>query len=151
MPALPDANIWLALAWEGHQGHPVARAWWDAARSEQIYFCRVTQMALLRHLTSRAVMGTAQKSQTEAWQTFDALRASPRAEWLAEPPGLEEAWRKVSSRAFPSQKRWTDDYLAALAQRQDFRVVTFDSDFNDYSGLKVELLSMPAAANAPIS
>ena len=47
MPALPDANFWLALAWDGHCGHPVARTWWEAERAERFHFCRVTQMALL--------------------------------------------------------------------------------------------------------
>jgi toxin-antitoxin system PIN domain toxin len=149
MPALPDANFWLALAWDGHRAHSVARTWWEAAEGEQIYFCRVTQMELLRHLTSRAVMGTAQKSQAEAWRAFDVLRASPRVEWLAEPPGLEGTWREVSSRGFPSHKRWTDDYLAAFAQRRSLRVVTFDTGFTTYPGLTLQLLVMPAPASAP--
>ena len=151
MPALPDANFWLALSWDGHRAHSVARAWWEASKGEQIYFCRITQMALLRHLTSGAVMGTAQKSQDEAWRAFDVLRASPRVEWLAEPLGLQSDWRRLSSRASPSHKRWTDDYLAASALVAGARVVTFDADFKTYSGLQLELLTMPAAPVAPTS
>ena len=151
MPVLPDANFWLALAWEGHQGHPVARAWWETAKDERILFCRITQMALLRHLTSRAVMGDAQKSQADAWKIFDALCGSPRVDCSAEPADLEVAWRRFSSRASPSHKRWTDDYLAASALATGARVLTFDADFKTYTGLKTELLTMPVAASVPIS
>lgn len=94
-------------------------------------------------------MGTAQKTQVEAWRAFDVLRASPRVEWLAEPLGFQSDWRRLSSRASPSHKRWTDDYLAASALAAGARVVTFDADFKTYSGLTTELLTMPAPASTP--
>jgi hypothetical protein len=34
MADLPDVNVWLALAWDGHLAHPVARVWWETAARE---------------------------------------------------------------------------------------------------------------------
>jgi len=151
MAALPDVNFWLALAWEMHDGHPAARAWWQTRRNERIYFCRVTQAALLRLLTNRSVMKGTPKSQAEAWQIFDALRGAPGVEWAGETEGLESEWRRLSSRASASTERWTDDCLAAWARLLNFRVITFDAGFKDYPGLQLELLSTPAPASAPIA
>lgn len=151
MAALPDVNFWLALAWEKHDGHRGARTWWEAARNERIYFCRVTQMALLRLLTNHSVMKSAPKSQAEAWRIYDDLRGSPRVEWVAEPGGFEAKWRQLSSRPSASSGRWTDDYLAGVAILLNLRLVTFDAGFKDYPGLQLELLTMPAAPVAPTS
>lgn len=151
MGALPDVNFWLALAWEEHNGHPVARAWWQARRNERICFCRATQAALLRLLTNRSVMKGKPKSQAEAWPVYDALRSAPGVEWVGEPEGLETEWRRLSSRATPSTGCWTDDCLAAWALLLNLRVITFDADFKNYPGLKVEWLAMPATAVEPIS
>ena len=150
MAVLPDVNFWLALAWEKHDGHPAARAWWQTRRDERICFCRATQAALLRLLTNRSVMKGTPKSQAEAWQIYDALRGARCVEWVGEPEGLETEWRRFSSRASSSTGRWTDDCLAAWALLLNLRVVTFDAGFKDYPGLKLELLPMPAPV-APTS
>ena len=84
MADLPDANVWLALAWSGHAGHPVARAWWDSAAPNSICFCRVSQMALLRLLTNASVLGKDSKTQAEAWKIYDALRCSTRVSFVEE-------------------------------------------------------------------
>jgi toxin-antitoxin system PIN domain toxin len=151
MGALPDVNFWLALAWEEHSGHAVARAWWKARSNERICFCRPIQAALLRLLTNRLVMKGKPKSQTEAWQIYDALRSAPGVEWVGEPEGLETEWRGLSSRTTPSTGRWADDSLAAWALLLNLRVITFDADFKIYPGLMVELLAMPGVTSAPSS
>src|SRR5690242_8778314 len=109
MADLPDANVWLALAWSGRAGHPAARGWWDSASS--VCFCRVTQMALLRLLTNAAILGEDVKSQSEAWMIQDALRRSPRVSFVEEPAQFEMQWRKNSFRNVAASKKWTDDYL----------------------------------------
>lgn len=96
-------------------------------------------------------MGAAQKSQADAWRIFDAVADSQRVDWLTESPGVERAWRQIASRPSPSHKLWTDDYLAAMALVERARLVTFDAGFKAYSGLKLELLTMPAPVSAPTS
>ena len=149
MADLPDANVWLALAWDGHAGHPVARAWWDSAAPNSIHFCRVSQMALLRLLTNASVLGKDSKTQAEAWRIYDALRNSPRVAFVDEPTAFEEQWRKISSRDTAATKKWTDDYLAALAFARALRVVTFDDGFQSYATLTVKLLAMPGQFAPP--
>lgn len=151
MADLPDVNIWLALAWDGHAGHPAARAWWDSSAQPPLCFCRISQMALLRLLTNASVLGKDSKSQAEAWAIYDALRNSPRVEFLDEPSEFEESWRTLSSRTVPAAKRWTDDYLAAFALAHALRVVTFDEGFESYAQLPVTLLTMPAQPVPPAS
>jgi predicted nucleic acid-binding protein len=72
-------------------------------------------------------------------------------EWVGEPEGWETEWRRLSSRTTPSTGRWADDSLAAWALLLNLRVITFDADFKNYPGLKVELLAMPGVSSAPIS
>ena len=145
MGELPDANFWLALAWQGHAAHAVAKAWWENTATRKIFFCRVTEMTLLRLLTNRAILGDEARTQAEAWSVYEALRGSPRVEFLAEPPGFDANWRKFSARGSNSTGRWSDDYLAAFAATHALNVVTFDGDFRSYPGLQAEVLIQPAA------
>jgi hypothetical protein len=34
----PDINVWLALAYEGHQPHESATAWFSKLNGETVYF-----------------------------------------------------------------------------------------------------------------
>lgn len=151
MAELPDANVWLALAWDGHVAHPVARAWWESAAPGSVSFCRVSQMALLRLLTNASVMGKDFKTQAEAWEIYDALRQSARMSFAEEPPAFETQWRKLSTRDTAATKRWTDDYLAALAMASALSVVTFDEGFRSYPNLPVKLLVVPNLPASPVS
>jgi uncharacterized protein len=49
---LADANVWLAVAFSDHGHHATARTWFEAQADDSCAICRVTQMALLRHLTN---------------------------------------------------------------------------------------------------
>jgi predicted nucleic acid-binding protein len=53
---LPDVNVRLALAIDGHPHRRSAQAWLDAPPTGSLAFCRVTGMGLLRLLTNRQVM-----------------------------------------------------------------------------------------------
>src|SRR5665213_4291881 len=143
MGELPDANFWLALAWSAHVAHPVAKAWWEADAPRRIVFCRITEMALVRLLTNRAILGDEAKTQAGAWGIYEQLRLSPRVEFLGETADFNQHWRKISSRDSSATQRWSDDYLAAFARAQDLRVVTFDAGFRSYPNLAVELLVAP--------
>ena len=147
MADLPDANVWLALAWSGHAGHPVARAWWDSAAPNSICFCRVSQMALLRLLTNASVLGKDSKTQAGAWKIYDELRRSARVGFVDEPAGFEEQWRKLSSREVSATKKWTDDYLAALAPASGLGVIGSGGQTRTPCGARVvELLALRGVA-----
>jgi len=92
---LVDANVWLALAFSDHAHHHVAASWFEGLGEEEAAFCRITQMALLRHLTNAKLMGKFTLSQRAAWECYDALRDDGRVAYADEPPGLEDSWRRL--------------------------------------------------------
>ena len=53
---LPDVNVWVALAVDGHPHHAIAKRWFERLGQESLLFCRVTEMGLLRLLTNEHVM-----------------------------------------------------------------------------------------------
>jgi predicted nucleic acid-binding protein len=57
--SLVDANVWLAIALDGHVHHAAALAWFDGQAEGTCAFCRITQLAFLRHLTNPKIMGAA--------------------------------------------------------------------------------------------
>ncbi len=145
MPAsgisLVDANVWLALSYSDHFHHEIARAWFELQADSSCAFCRLTQMALLRHLTNSRIMGSSVQTQQQAWTVYDKLSNDPRVLFLNEPPALDLEFRALSQSPSPSHQRWTDAYLAALARLCTARIATFDRGFATYSGLDLALLA----------
>lgn len=123
----PDVNVWLALTWEGHVHHLAARNWFESLpQVARLFFCRITQLGLLRLLSTPAVMGKEVLSQSEAWKAYDRWMEDVRISFLAEPPQLEEHFRALSRIPRPAPKNWADSYLAAFAKASDLSLVTFD-------------------------
>ncbi|MGH3633047.1 type II toxin-antitoxin system VapC family toxin [Mycobacterium sp.] len=143
---LCDTNVWLALALSRHPHHPTVRAWLDAVDEPAvIHFCRATQQSLLRLLTSRAVLGAygnAALTNAEAWSVYAALLADDRITMTGqEPNGLETQWKMFAVRQSASPKIWMDAYLAAFAFTGGFTLVTTDTDFRQYQGIDLRLLT----------
>jgi toxin-antitoxin system PIN domain toxin len=145
--SLPDVNIWIALAAEGHVHHVPAREWFAAQPDASVAFCRITQMGLLRLLTNSHVMGRAPRTIVQAWETFGQLRADRRLTFATEPDRLEFAWRQLMTRAGVGPSSWTDTYLAAFAEGNSYSLVTFDCGFERWPALHLTLL--PSAQNRP--
>ncbi len=141
---LPDANVWLALATVGHVHHRAAQAWAAGRPAGPLIFCRITQMALLRLLTTPAVMGADVCAQKEAWRIYDAALARLGSHFLSEPPTLEQVWRVRSGLDQPAPKLWTDFYLTAFAHGHGLRLVTFDQGFRRLPEIEVLLLKSEA-------
>ena len=137
---LVDVGVWLAAVWERHAHHPVA-AGWVHEQSDDLAFCRVTQMGLLRLLSNPAVMGDDAVDRSRAWLVFDQLWADERVLWADEPGELNAVWRAISARDDKSRKLWTDDYLAAFAQTSGMTLATLDRKLpGRYPSVRVELL-----------
>ena len=132
---LADANVWLALAFSDHAHHAKAKAWFETQGENSCAFCRVTQLAFLRHLTNSKIMGRFAQSQLDAWRSFDRLVEDPRVVLVAEPFALEAGFRGFTQAVSPSHAVWTDAYLAAFAVATQAQLVTFDQGFNRFSGL----------------
>lgn len=139
--SLLDANVWLALAFSDHQHHATARAWFETEPGSNVAFCRVTQLALFRHLTNTTIMGKFVQTQAQAWKTYEQFLADPRVLFLNEPANLESAFRRLSSAAIPAHKRWTDAYLTAFALEHGVKLITFDRGFCQVPDLNLLVLS----------
>ena len=129
------------MAAVGHVHHHDARHWFENASTLEIAFCRVTQQGFLRLLTNRAVMGQNVLSMARAWQLYDELLTDGRIRFVAEPSGLENAWRAAVRYPYAGHNFWTDTYLTAFAQTAGYTLVTFDKGFRRYPGLRLELLA----------
>jgi len=54
---LPDLNVWLALACPDHSHHHQALHYWEQQAAEQVLFCTVTALGLVR-LVHRCLPGS---------------------------------------------------------------------------------------------
>lgn len=120
-------NVWVALAHARHPHHAAARGWIDPLGPEfKLYFCRMTQLGLLRLLTTGSAMGEDVMTQSAAWKTYDRFFADGRNRYANESAQFEKAFRRKTSRQQVSPKQWADGYVAAFAESAGLRVVTFD-------------------------
>lgn len=123
---LPDVNVWLALASRRHIHSQICSAWLSSIDSGPVVFCRVSQMGLLRLLTTEAVMGEDILSSRDAWRAYQAMLGDERVSFAPEPFSLEPAWRKLTVQDRPAPKAWTDAYLSAFAHTGGMQLVTLD-------------------------
>jgi len=122
----PDANVWLALLWSRHIHSEKAAEWFEKAGEEQFFFCRFTQLTILRLLTTESIMGKDTKTMSEAWGVWDRVWADTRVAFLPEPEDLEKEFRSRSRLSSRSPKVWADAYLLAFASVAGLKFVTFD-------------------------
>jgi toxin-antitoxin system PIN domain toxin len=137
---LVDVGVWLAAVWGRHAHYPAASEWFNR-QADDLVFCRVTQMGLLRLLSNPAIMGGDAVDRSHAWRLFDQLWSDERVLWADEPNELDAVWRAISARDDKSHKLWTDDYLAAFAQASDLTLATLDRKLpSRYPSVRVESL-----------
>jgi toxin-antitoxin system PIN domain toxin len=121
----PDVNVWLALATAGHIHHKDAKRWFESLGEADLFFCRFTQIGLLRLLTTAAIMGRDVLNQRQAWQAYDKFLAGG-VRFLEEPSALEDHFRRLTRLTSPSPKEWADAYLAAFALGSGLILATLD-------------------------
>jgi toxin-antitoxin system PIN domain toxin len=129
-----DANVWLALLWNRHLHSEQARLWFEKSSDEQFFFCRVTQITVLRLLTTEKIMGKDVKTMAQAWNLWDRIWADDRIALLPEPDGLEKEFRSRSRLSSRSPKVWADAYLVAFASVAGLRLITFDRALKPHGG-----------------
>jgi toxin-antitoxin system PIN domain toxin len=136
----PDVNVWFSLAVADHPHHSTAAAWWRE-ESSLTGFCRLTQLGLVRLLTTEAAMGGFPLTNAEAWGVYDRLVADSRVRVFPELPAIDDRFRALSAVGQASPKLWVDAYLAAYAAASEATLVTFDRAFVRYG---VECRILPA-------
>ena len=136
MRDLLDASVWLPLSAPDHVHYRRARQYWDHEASEELAFCRITALALLRHLTNSKILGDATLDGGAAWRALEAWLALPQISLLGEPAGMDELLGQWAGLLDLRAGKWTDAYLAAFAAASGSRIVAFDSDFHHYPGVE---------------
>lgn len=121
-----DGNVWLALIWSRHVHSERAQLWFEQAGEEQFFFCRFTQVTVLRLLTTDQIMGKDVRTMSEAWSLWDRIWADARIAFLPEPDDIEREFRSRSRLSSRSPKVWADAYLLAFAAVAGLKLVTFD-------------------------
>ena len=137
---LPDVNVWVALTSNRHVHHSPATAWLQSIDSDQIAFCRITELGFLRLLTNVHVMGKDVLSPVEAWRVYDEWRTDERVTFLPERLDFSEQWRQLAGQISGGPNVWTDAYLAAFAILANATVVTLDRKFLRLGNVAVKSL-----------
>jgi len=144
MADLLDANVWIALSAPGHVHHARARKYWNEEADEELLFCRATALALLRYLTNRRILGSKVLTTNEAWGLLRTWITKPSVRFFDEPLGIDDWLDRWSDDRAISGGEWTDAYLAAFAAASGYRLVTFDSDFQNYP--EIDMLHLRTVA-----
>jgi toxin-antitoxin system PIN domain toxin len=139
---LLDINVWLALTFDAHVHHPVAKTWFDGLSSDAVcFFCRLTQQGFLRLASNRSVFAKHALTLPDAWQKYDLFLSDPRVAFAEEPADLENHWRIFTQSQSFSPQVWNDAYLAAFALAGNLVLVTFDKAFAQYPNVRCTILS----------
>jgi hypothetical protein len=136
MPDLLDASVWLPLSAPDHVHHSRALRYWEEESAEELAFCRVTALALLRHLTNPRILGDAALDGASAWRALATWLAAPGVRLLSEPPGVDELLAHWGPALDLRGAAWTDAYLAAFSVASGCRLVAFGGDFHRYPGVE---------------
>jgi toxin-antitoxin system PIN domain toxin len=125
---LPDLNVWLALSWANHMHSDAAWAWFSRREDDRFFFCRFTQLGLLRLLATSAVMGQDVRTIGGAWKVYDQWledsRIGIRQEAFETDAAFRAATHPVSRLSSP--KALGDCYLLAVSKGTSSTLVTFD-------------------------
>lgn len=142
MPVLCDVNLLLALVTDRHEHHTTVAQWIASMPAGEVVICRIVQTGLLRLLNNPSVMKEETLDTDDCWLLWHRLLDDDRVLFLpAEPVGLDAIFESFTSGHRFSPRLWTDAYLAAYAYASGLTIVTFDSGFSKFTGLRCEVLS----------
>jgi toxin-antitoxin system PIN domain toxin len=123
--SIPDINVWLALAAPEHPHNSLADRWWRQ-HDGPIGFARLSQLGLLRLMTTAAAMDGKPLTIAEAWHVYDRFYDDDRVTFVAEPSEVEKEFRERAVGRIASPKIWADAWLLAVAEAAGGVLVTFD-------------------------
>ena len=134
---LPDLNVWLALASPAHQHHSSAVSYWEEQAAQQVLFCTVTALGLVRLVMQPKVMGDAALTAAEASALLAKFVQQPGVSYAQPSNEGWEVFYGFMHQSEISPRLCTDAHLAALAITNQWRLVSFDRDFQLFPGLNL--------------
>ena len=125
---MPDLNVWLALSWVNHKHSAAAWNWFSGLGDDGFFFCRITQIGLLRLLTTEGIMGDEVLTIGAAWKVYDRWLEDSRVAIRHEPADINAAFRAAMQPVIrlAAPKAIGDSYLLAASQTMGATLVTFD-------------------------
>jgi len=138
---LADVNVLLALLVRHHEHHAPALRWFEGLAVGEAVLCRFVQLALVRLLGNRTVMGKYAVSASAAWALIEELMEDERVEFSAEPALVDAVLPKLLRYATPTNKLVGDAYLAAFSIAGQMRLATVDKGFGQFRDVDLELLA----------
>jgi toxin-antitoxin system PIN domain toxin len=138
---LVDVNVWFALLVLQHEHRAVATDWYERCAAGEAEMCRLVQLALIRLLGSRTILGAGALPAGAAWSVIQQLLQDERVEFALEPAELDAVLPGLLRYRVPTNKLVGDAYLAAFAIASGRPLVTFDRGFTQFRGLQLQLLN----------
>ena len=120
MTRLLDVNLLMALLWENHEQHSLARSWFRGVST--FATCPVVQLGFAR-VSSHPLLGFGLTPEL-AFGVLRQLIANPRHELI--PDDLSCTDRVVRTELMMGPNQITDCYLVALARQHGFSLATLD-------------------------
>ena len=134
---LPDLNVWLALASPAHQHHSNAVSYWEEQAAQQVLFCTVTALGLVRLVMQHKVMGDAALTAAAASALLDQFVQQPGVSYAQPSSEGWDVFHGFMRQSELSPRLCTDTHLASLAIINQWRLVSFDQDFQLFPGLNL--------------
>lgn len=134
---LVDANVLIYAVNARAPHHERARAWLDGALAgnESVGFPWAVLLAFLRLSTSRAVFGRPLTAE-QAIAVIRTWLSSPNAITPEPGPRHLESMAALLATAGTAGNLVSDAHLAALAIEDDAVLISFDTDFARFAGLR---------------
>ena len=126
--------------WSASTSITTSRKWFDRLAPAEAGLCRLVQLALIRLLANRAVLGADALPAAAAWDLIEKLLQDERVDFVSEPPDVTVVLPTLLRYPIPTGKLVGDAYLAAFAMSASRRLVTLDRGFRQFRGLEVDLL-----------
>jgi toxin-antitoxin system PIN domain toxin len=119
---LLDVNVLIALAWDDHEHHARAHAWFGNLSNESFATCNVTQIGFVR-LSMNPNVVHCQMEMADVFEKLKSFTGHPNHSFCEDGPLQMElpAWQEVRS-----YKQVTDTNLFLIAHRHGRQFVTFD-------------------------
>ena len=140
-PCLADVNVLLPLLVRHHEHHELASRWFDGLAAGEAVLCRFVQLALVRLLGNRTVMGEYAISASTAWNLIAELLEDERMEFATEPSLLDAVLPKLLRYPAPPGKLVGDAYLAAFSIAGKMRLTTADKAFGQFRDVDLQLFA----------
>jgi toxin-antitoxin system PIN domain toxin len=126
---LPDSNVLIALAFNGHVHHAAAETWL-AGLDDRFATCPITEGSLVREIFRSG------HDATTALSILSTISELPRHEFWPD----DLSYGDVRLAGVVGHRQVTDAYLAQLARQHGGRVASFDRGFVALHGDVAELV-----------